>query len=82
MRPDAAVYMFFNQEDQIIYIGVSQNPYQREREHKKTSAWFEHVARMEIQWCTTREKALKIEKARIRHYRPRFNTMHNKIGQK
>ena len=72
-----ALYRHYSSNGELIYVGISKNPYRRTGEHKALSEWFDKVSTIKIEWLPTREEALKAEKAAIKNENPKFNIVHN-----
>jgi predicted GIY-YIG superfamily endonuclease len=69
----AAVYRHFNAAGEILYIGMTANPEERERCHSFCSRWFADVERIELEWFPTRAEAFAAERRAIRAETPPFN---------
>jgi predicted GIY-YIG superfamily endonuclease len=69
----AAVYRFFSGTGDILYIGMSSNPFMRAVVHKSSSDWYFDVKNMTIDWFESREVAAKKEAEAIRAEKPIHN---------
>jgi hypothetical protein len=76
MQP-TCLYRYFDSEDRLLYIGITQNQGSRFQQHFATSAWFSKVHRATFQHFETREEALSAEQAAIVAELPIYNLVHN-----
>lgn len=72
-----AVYLHFDADDVLLYIGVTDDLTGRGKAHAKGSSWVEFAVRAEAVWCESRTAALAREKELIQERRPLFNRKHN-----
>jgi len=79
VRPSSAtsVYRYFDQNEFLIYVGITKRGSTRNREHNSRADWWPFVARQDVKHFDTREEAAALEKALILRYRPPFNDQHN-----
>lgn len=61
------------QVDVLLYVGVSDDPFGRFREHQRTAEWFHNVDRVEINSFPDRVAAERFEECLIRAAQPLFN---------
>lgn len=73
-----ALYRFFDADGDLLYVGISLNPWTRWKQHKSVKDWAEDVASSTIEWHDTREEALDAERLAIIDERPRYNVVHNR----
>ncbi|MDA0320407.1 MAG: GIY-YIG nuclease family protein [Proteobacteria bacterium] len=71
------VYVHTNDDNDVLYVGISHQPLKRTRQHSKKKDWFDEVANIEMVWCQTRQEALKKERELIKKLKPRHNIQHN-----
>ena len=45
-----ALYRLFDADDRLLYIGITLDPAQRFREHRRTQPWWPDVARRVVEW--------------------------------
>lgn len=67
-----AVYRFYDSEGTLVYVGISNNPFQRLYEHVRSSIT-RTVVDIKLQWCDSREEALAVEALAIRTESPLYN---------
>jgi hypothetical protein len=67
------LYRFYDESGRLLYVGVSYDPDQRQRQHMATQRWAPLVAKREDEWFETREDALHQEAAAILDEGPIFN---------
>lgn len=72
-----ALYRYYNLKDELIYVGISNNPVNRASEHKREKTWFTEIRRITVDWFDRRESALEAEKTAIQKYSPKYNIVHN-----
>lgn len=66
------LYRFFDESDQLLYVGISHRIQTRLTEHKVDKPW-ESVARIEIEWFPTRKAARQAEVQAIQAEHPAWN---------
>lgn len=71
-RPQRAVYRLYDANDELLYIGSSDNPDKRCARHRSTKPWWPQVARREVTWHPWRE-AWGVEADAIWHEQPKHN---------
>jgi hypothetical protein len=71
------LYRAFDGDGRLLYVGISLNALNRLSEHKRSSGWFGHVARVEVEHMPSREFAASAEIHAIRTERPLWNVTHN-----
>lgn len=71
-----ALYRYFDENDTLLYIGISQNPTHRDEQHSRNSAWHRLVAHRTVRWFDTSREAHLAEREAIKSERPLFNTAH------
>jgi predicted GIY-YIG superfamily endonuclease len=57
----------------LIYIGITWNPQDRWRKHRRTKSWWPLVRYVDLQCCSSEDRALAIELAAIKNELPRYN---------
>lgn len=77
--PEAAVagqygvYVVFDGDDDVLYIGRTKDLYARMRGHRSQSAWFRQMRRVEFTPCDGLTEARAVEKSLISAFRPDAN---------
>lgn len=61
-----ALYRHYDDEGQLLYVGISENVESRTRMHVRRAPWFELVKTSTIAWFDTRGDALSAERAAIK----------------
>ncbi|MEW2635403.1 GIY-YIG nuclease family protein [Streptomyces sp. NPDC048389] len=69
----AALYRLFDEDEQLLYVGVASDPTKRWRFHKRDKPWWRHVRVREIEWFPSRAEALLQEATEIATRRPLYN---------
>lgn len=76
-----ALYRWFNEEGQLLYVGISRQIGRRVKEHSKTAAWFTQAAYMTLEWATDQLELEAMEKKAIQQEGPLHNTTYNHSPQ-
>lgn len=71
------VYVYRDADDQVLYVGESNNWARRAREHMRDKPWATAIASVEIIAHSTQRDAQLDEQRRIRSERPHHNVQHN-----
>lgn len=71
--PATALYWIYDADGMLIYVGISNDPDQRFKEHGQNSTWWPLAARRNVEWFETREDAAATEAWAIKRYDPYFN---------
>ena len=72
-----ALYRWFNEGHELLYIGISSSIGSRVKAHSKFSNWFVESAYMTVEWAKTPEELSQKERLAIRKERPLYNISHN-----
>jgi hypothetical protein len=70
------LYRHFDADRVLLYIGISENPVTRARDHAAGSIWAQFAVHWEGTWHTTRDLALAAERDAIISEKPLFNKQH------
>ena len=73
-----ALYRWFDADDQLLYVGISNNVVRRSGEHAKAKAWMRQAVRNTVEWLPDRASALAAEEAAIESEHPKHNIVHNR----
>lgn len=60
-KSDGYFVYWLSDEYQTRYVGYTENPSRRIREHRKQKPWFREITQIDIRRYSTREEALKTE---------------------
>ena len=74
-----ALYRHWDKYGNLIYVGISKDPYLRLRGHKHKSKWFCEIKNISIEWFDSKRLAQKAEIYAIKTEHPKFNTRHSAI---
>lgn len=80
MPERTALYRFYNGDDELLYIGISNDPDFRWKAHlygPGRKEWPKQASRRTVEWHDSRALALKAEAEAIKAERPRHNARHN-----
>tara|TARA_R100000687_G_C6397425_1_gene140179 strand:+ start:297 stop:833 length:537 start_codon:yes stop_codon:yes gene_type:complete len=72
------LYRHWSDAGGLLYVGVTNNPAKRIKDHNKCANWFEQVNNITLQKYETRESVLKAERQAIIDEQPEFNIQHIK----
>jgi hypothetical protein len=72
------LYRWYDEDDRLLYVGISNEPATRALTHLRGSRWTDFAVRMELDPASfpDRPTALEAEAEAIRQERPIFNTIH------
>lgn len=74
-----AVYKHYCNDD-LVYVGISNRPAHRTRQHMRDKDWMPDTTRIDLEWYSNRKEAETREKQLIRKHRPSENIQH-KVGK-
>lgn len=69
-----ALYRLYDEFDRLLYVGISDRPWKRFKQHERDKAWWKEVTRQVIEWKYDRAEALAAEGAAIATEAPVFNS--------
>jgi predicted GIY-YIG superfamily endonuclease len=76
-----ALYRYFDEDDRLLYIGITGDLAIRETGHIRASAWMMLTARSAVTRYGSWDEAADAERAAILAERPLFNRKHNDTPQ-
>lgn len=68
-----ALYRFYDSSHELLYVGISSDPWRRWREHVQTQPWYPQVKHWTSTWYDSEEEARGAELRAISGEHPRFN---------
>lgn len=71
-----ALYRFYNDGGQLLYVGITNDPPRRMTEHSQDKAWWPQVRGMTVDWYPDRDAVLAAERRAIRIEHPLHNSQH------
>ncbi len=74
------LYRHFDAQGQLLYVGQTRCGPTRQNAHRKDSAWWGQVVRVEIERLSGQAELDRAEVQAIRLERPRHNIRHNRRG--
>lgn len=78
LGPDAtSVYLYYDENDVLIYVGITSHGERRQKEHNKVQPWWPLVASQMVEHYPIRRQATDRESALIAKYCPPFNSQGN-----
>lgn len=72
-----ALYRLYDNDDRLLYIGISGAPKIRMGQHATDKDWWPEVTTREFEWYDSRKEAAEAEVTAIRKERPAHNHTHN-----
>jgi transcriptional regulator with XRE-family HTH domain len=76
MGERTALYRFYDIDDQLLYVGITDNIPARWEGHARNKRWWSDVVRKVVEWHDDREAAALAEIAAIVAERPLYNVVH------
>ncbi|MFM9652794.1 GIY-YIG nuclease family protein [Streptomyces galilaeus] len=76
-RTPTALYRLYAADETVLYIGVTDDPDRRFKQHRDSKPWWPQVARKTVEWHPSRSRALAVEAAAIAAETPTYNIDHN-----
>lgn len=77
MSEHTMLYRFFDENDTLLYIGISSRGPHRWKEHSTNRPWWHEVTRSTIEHYATRSEAADAEMKAIIREKPIYNVVHN-----
>jgi predicted GIY-YIG superfamily endonuclease len=81
-RARTAVYRLYDADGTPLYIGLTNDPERRFKQHRSSKPWWPQVARKVIDWYPTRDRAFLEEADAIETETPIHNTNHNPVASR
>ena len=75
-----ALYRHFSKNGELLYVGVSRNPFERLADHVRRGDWTREIAAITLQWFDDPDQALDAEKLAITVEKPRWNISTQRAG--
>lgn len=67
------LYRMFNKSDELLYVGLTNDPKGRTKSHGKQRPWFDEVDHITVTTYPSREELAYAEQVAIRTEHPRYN---------
>jgi len=77
MDVPTTLYRLFNEQSELLYVGISVRVEQRMYEHSQNKWWWLEVEHQVLTQCPTRREALELEELAIKGEKPKYNITHN-----
>ncbi len=68
-----ALYRFYDAQGELLYVGITNDPWRRWRQHVLAKPWYPQVKHQSVTWYDSKPEARKAETRAIRTERPEFN---------
>ena len=75
-----AVYRHFSSAGELLYVGLSHQPFRRHSEHLRESEWLETVSAITLQWFDNEQSAADAERLAIAIECPRWNKTTDRLN--
>ncbi|MFI7294014.1 GIY-YIG nuclease family protein [Streptomyces sp. NPDC050121] len=75
MNERTALYRLFDRRGGLLYVGITNDPAFRWKQHRGDKGWWPKVADKQVTWYATRALALQAEALAIHTEGPAFNTV-------
>jgi hypothetical protein len=72
-----ALYRFFDDAGELLYVGITMNPAARWKQHQGDKHWWTEVANITVEPHANRKMVLEAERLAIITEKPRYNIVHN-----
>lgn len=70
---ECGVYRFYDGHGDLLYVGISWNPFRRWGRHRRATSWFGQAALAVVDVYRSEREALRIEREWIRNASPTWN---------
>jgi excisionase family DNA binding protein len=70
------LYRHFDENGQLLYVGISLGAIERLRQHSFGSDWFDEIRTITMETFETRAEALEAERKAIKKENPKHNVIH------
>lgn len=71
-----AVYRLYDADGRLLYVGISDAPEVRWKDHERLTDWWHLVVTKDVQWCDNRRLAEAVERKAIETEDPIHNSRH------
>ncbi|MFE9448308.1 GIY-YIG nuclease family protein [Streptomyces sp. NPDC006739] len=68
-----ALYRAFDADGALLYVGITDSPTVRFKQHQTTAEWWPLMVLREVEWLNTRSEAEQTEAKAIKAEAPKFN---------
>lgn len=72
-NPTHVLYRFFSDSGDLLYVGITNNPGQRIKQHENGQSWWAQVVSAKMEHFSSREELAAAELQAIRTENPRYN---------
>jgi len=71
------LYRFYDRSDHLLYVGITNNPAARFKQHEHGKDWWDQVASITLEQHASRQALMDAERAAIIAERPTHNVVHS-----
>ena len=76
------LYRFYDAEGALLYIGITNNPPARFRQHRGAKSWWDAVANIKLETFDSRRALEVAERGAIKSEKPKYNIAMNRPSTK
>lgn len=73
----AALYRPYDADDNLLYVGITNNLARRQWQHMATATWSKFADRLEVDWWTSADGLGRAEQEEIQRHQPLWNMNYN-----
>lgn len=70
---ECGLYRFYDADGDLLYVGISWNPFTRWGAHRRRAPWWREATRVLVDVYTSERHALRVERGWIRNACPTWN---------
>lgn len=82
MSDEHYLYRHYDDEGNLLYVGISVSFLARTQQHKENSGWFSEIKSITIEKHESREEAIEAERKAIQEESPLYNIQHSRFNSK
>lgn len=71
------LYRFYDRSDHLLYVGITNNPAARFKQHEHGKDWWDQVASITLERHESRQALMDAEREAIVAEQPAYNVVHN-----
>ena len=79
-RKPQTLYRMYNADDQLLYVGITQQQVVRFHQHAREKLWWPEVTQIWVEHYPDRPSVIEAERLAIQTERPRYNIVGNRGG--
>ena len=71
------LYRFYDRHEQLLYVGITNHPSSRFRDHSNQASWYSKVARATLEYFNSRQELEGAEIKAIQAEKPKYNRVYS-----